>query len=266
MALIESIGQAHQLRETLLNRQAGKWLLTQQNPNEFDYYMVAIELLKSDLTSSKYFVFPINPNSIEYNDNSLTKVTKTAGGVSVLKTSQFNIKDITLSGTFGKNFKVLIGNTFQDLTANFQQENSGDKKTKSALGGVLDNFSASVKTGYGCTKVLEDILESSLKRDEYNGSQFLVFYNLAFNQRFFVEFETKSFSQSLESNMMWNYSVRFKVIGNVDNFIKSKNDSVKSIKQLTTDNFLQKSANTVYSKVSGLLSKTYNSATSNFFG
>src|SRR5690606_16820294 len=122
--MIGTISQAHELREIALNRQSGKWLLTQNNPNEFDYYMVAIELLKSDLSTSKYFVFPINPNSMSYDNVLLTKINKTAGGISVLKNSQFNLKDITITGTFGKSFKVLIGNTFQSLFSSFKVDNS----------------------------------------------------------------------------------------------------------------------------------------------
>lgn len=261
---INSIANAHTLREQLLKRQSGKWLLSQQNPNEFDYYMVAFELLKSDLSSSKYFIFPVNPNSIDYNDTSLTKITKTAGGVSVLKSTQFNIRDITLTGNFGWNFKVLSGNTFSDLMATFTEENNPDKKEKALLGGVLNNFSDAIKTGYGCTKVMENILESSLQKDEDGGPHFLIFYNLAFNQKFLVEYESKIFSQSLESNMIWNYSIKLKVVGLADNFLKSK-EAVKSNKQLTADNMIQKNANVIYSKVSNVLNKTYNSITEKLF-
>lgn len=255
--MLKTIDQARGVREQLL-RQGGRFLLSQRNPNEFDYYMVAFELLKSDLSTSKYFIFPINPNSIEYNDTALTKITKTAGGVSVLKTSQHNVRDITLSGNFGQNFKVLTGNAFQDLVGVFKEENNPDKKKKSVLGGVLDSFSSIIKTGYGCTKVLEDILESSLQKDEVGGSYFLIFYNLAFNQKFLVEYESKVFTQSLESNMIWNYSVRLRTLGRVDDFLKSK-DAARSNAQLIAGDKIQKRANAAFSQVSALLNKGYDS-------
>lgn len=262
MASVDSLDQARVLRDQLLKQ--GKLILTQRNPNEFAYYMVALELLKSDLSTSKYFIFPVNPNAIEYNDTSLTKITKTAGGISVLKTSQFNIRDITLSGNFGLNFKVLTGTFFQSLVGAFKDENNPDKNAKAVLGGVLDGFSSVIKTGYGCTKVVEDILESSLQKDEYGGSHFLVFYNLAFNQKFLVEYESKSFNQSLESNMIWNYSIRLKAIGKADDFLKSK-DEVRSNKQLMVNNFIQKTANNTFSQVNDLLQKNYNSVTEKYF-
>ena len=256
--MIGSLSQAHRIREQLLNRQSGKWLLTQNNPNEFEYYMVAFELLKSDLSTSKYFVFPVNPTSIEFNDTALTKVIKTAGGVSVMKNSQFNIKEISLTGSFGRSFKVLIGSDFKNLHSVFQDQDGIVNKSKSLGKGVLDNFSSSVKTGYGCTKILEDILDQSNQRDEYGGSHFLIFYNLAFNQKYFVEFESKTFSQSVESNMIWNYNIRLNVIANSDDFLTDKSD-LKSTKQLVIDKEIQQNANTVYSKVSNVLNKTYNS-------
>lgn len=249
MNLVGDISQAHRIREQLLNRQSGKWLLTQSNPDEFDYYMIALELLKSDFSTSKYFVFPILPNSIEYNDTPLTKVSKTAGGVSVLKSQQFNIKNLNISGSFGKNFKVLLGDDFSNLTSAFNS-NSEDKFSKS-----LNNFSSAIKTGYGCTKVMESILKTSNQKDEFGGAHFLIFYNLAFNQKFLVEFNEQSYSQNLESNGIWNYSVRFNAIGEVDDFINA--DNIKTTKQLATDNMLQKNANKVYSKVSNVLRKKY---------
>ena len=256
--MIGSLSQAHRIREQLLNRQSGKWLLSQDNPNEFEYYMVAFELLKSDLSTSKYFVFPVNPTSIEFNDTALTKVTKTAGGVSVMKNSQFNIKDISLSGNFGKSFKVLIGSDFRDLHSAFKDQNGIGDKVKTAGKGILDSFSSSVKTGYGCTKILEDILDQSNQKDEYGGSHFLIFYNLAFNQKYFVEFESKTFTQNVESNMIWNYNIRLNVVANSDDFLTDKAD-LKSTKQLVVDKEIQQNANTVYSKVSNVLNKKYNS-------
>lgn len=248
MSEIGSIEAANRLRSSLLNSQSGKWLSTQLYPDEFEYYMVAFELLRSDLTSEKYFIFPVNPNSIDFNDTSLTKITKTAGGVSVLRTDQFNIKDITLAGTFGRTFKVLTGSSFTDIVSYFSDTLQGKDSS-------LDNFSMNVKTGYGCAKVLEKILNLSVQNDELGGSRYLVFYNLAFNQKLLVEFESKSFSQSVESNMIWNYNVRLKVIGNADDYLKKEN--TKSTTQLTTDRLLQKNANAVFNKIAGLLNKKF---------
>lgn len=251
--IIGTISQAHEVREKLLNRQAGKWLLSQNNPNEFEYYMVALELLKSDLTTKKYFIFPVNPNSIEYNDTKLTKITKTAGGISVLKNTQFNIKDISISGTFGNNFKVLMGEGATELRASYDEEENQFNLKES-----LNKFSNSVKTGYGCTKILEDIVNTTTKRDEFGGSHFLVLYNLAFNQRLLVEIDSVTFNQSLDSNTIWNYSIQFKVIGDSDNFLKGTKEDYKSNKQLVLDGVVQQNANTTYTKVSGIVNSSYN--------
>lgn len=252
-----SIAQANELRAQLLNQQSGKWLLSQSFPDEFEYYMVGLELLDSVLTSKKLFIFPVNPNSIEYSKTFLTKVSKTAGGVSVLKTGDFVPADITLSGTFGREFKVLINGQEQDLISGFTDTNNIIDKTKSIGGSILNGFSDRVKTGYGCCKVMEDILESSQLRDETSQGQFLVLYNLAFNQKFFVEVENMSFTQSLESNMIWNYMVKLKVVGRVDDYIQGRTNSNLIIKKV-----LQDGANNVFSEVSNLLRKDYNSVSS----
>ncbi len=248
------VASAVDVRNKLLGQASGSWLLTQQFPNDFEYYMCAFELLRSDLSTSKYFIFPILPNSISYNDTPITKISKTAGGISVLKSDQFIPKQISLNGTFGRSFKVLLGQTYQDLSKSFKDEN-GNMGLKSTVRGIAKTFNDSIKTGYGCCKVLEDILTSSNQKDEVGGAQFLIFYNLAFNQSFFVEYEDLGFSQTLESNMIWNYSLKLKAIANSNDFLKNKTDNKKSIKQLVLDDLIQKKANKVYSSVSTLLQK-----------
>ena len=252
--MIGSVTQAIETRAQLLNQQSGKWLLSQAYPDEFEYYMVGLELLDSTLTSKKFFVFPVNPNSIEYSKTFLTKVSKTAGGISVLKTEDFVPADISLSGTFGRDFKVLINGQEQNLVSGFADTNNIIDKTKSVAGSVLNGFSERVKSGYGCCKVMEDIIESSQQRDDSGQGQFLILYNLAFNQKFFVEAENIVFQQSLDSNMIWNYSVKFKVVGRVDDYIQGRSNS-----ELVGFKVLQDSANNVYSGVSNLLRKGHDS-------
>lgn len=245
---------ASEARDVILNQPSGKWLLNQQFPNDFEYYMCAFELLNSDLSTSKYFIFPILPNSISYNDSPITKISKTAGGISVLKSDQFIPKQISLNGTFGRSFKVLMGQTYQDILSSFKKDNN-ESNLKNISNGLSQTFSDTFKTGYGCCKILEDILVSSNQKDEVGGVKFLIFYNLAFNQSFFVEYEDLGFSQSLESNMIWNYSLKLKAIANSNNFLKSKLDVKKSNKQLVYDDLIQKKANKVYSSVTTLLQK-----------
>lgn len=250
--IIGSVAAAINVRDKLLGQAGGKALLHQQYPDEYEYYMFALELLDSNLKTKRYFIFPIMPNNMSYNDTPITKITKTAGGISVLKSNQFIPKTFTTSGTFGRSYKVLIGKTYQDLVSSFRDDSGFN--VGSIFKGAINTFDDRIKTGYGCTKILEEMLGMSNQKDESGGAHFLVMYNLAFNHRFFVEYEDFTATQSLESNMIWNYSFRLKCIAPSDNFLKSTN-SQKTSTQLVIDDQIQKSANKAYGSISNLLNK-----------
>lgn len=254
----KSVVQTTLVRDQLLNQPGGKWLLHQQFPNDFEYYMCAFELLDSNLKTLAYFIFPIMPNSLNYNNIPLTKVTKTAGGVSVLKNKQFVPKSLTISGTFGRSFKVLIGNEYQDLISGFSEIKDDIFKGSFKTGGkkILENFSDSVKTGYGCTKVLETILNESNQPDILGKNKYLIFYNLAFNQSFFVEYEDETYSMAQDTNMIWQYSIKLKAIAPSNNYLKDRKGDVKSNKQLVIDDLIQRNANKAYGKATTFLNNT----------
>lgn len=253
MSLTETIAQAHALRSQALGRTAGKWLLTQANPNEFEYYMMALELLDSDLATHSYFVFPIMPSQISYDNVPLTKVTQTAAGVSVLKQDQFNIKKLTLSGSFGRDFKVLMGTEMLNLT---------NALTTSTVGSALHNFSASIKTGYGCIKYMEAIFKQLQQLDSKGKPHHLILYNLAFNQKFLVELESEQYQQQLDSNMVWNYSITLKAIGDAEHYLGSK---IKSTSALVTQDLSAKAMNAAYKKATKALATSYNKIKSSLF-
>lgn len=245
--IIGSVAAAVDARDKILRQGGGgKAILHQQYPDEYEYYMFALELLDSNLKTKQYFIFPIMPNNMSYNDTPITKITKTAGGVSVLKSNQFIPKTFSTSGTFGRSYKVLIGNTQQELVSSF--------KDNSVLKGITSYFDDRIKTGYGCTKILEEIVTTSNQKDELGGAHFLVMYNLALNHKFFVEVEDFNPTMSLESNMIWNYSLRLKCIAPSDNFLKTKSDQRTST-QLVIEDQIQKNANKAYGAISNLLNK-----------
>ena len=81
-------------------------------PNDFEYYMCALELVNSKGRPAEYFVFPVTPGSINISSSPLTNIVKTIGGVSVMKTTTFIPEECTLSGTFGRKLRALIGSNF----------------------------------------------------------------------------------------------------------------------------------------------------------
>jgi hypothetical protein len=102
-------------RNGLLNS-IGRSGLNMKYPDEFELYVIALELTDENFITQQYFVFPINPSSIEETEPKLTNIRKTLGGITVLRNTTFVPTQISLSGTFGRNFKVLIGEKYEDFT------------------------------------------------------------------------------------------------------------------------------------------------------
>lgn len=189
-------------------KQFGKAGLNALFPNDFEYYMIAFEIVNSKGESVDYFTFPILPNTIKETQPQLNNIRKTSGGVLVMDNETFVPTEIALSGSFGRKFKFLVKSTdlaiagfrFNGDGASFEMENS--------------EFSSFAKTGYGCIKVMESIKNKSRKLDQYGKPYRLILYNPILGNNYYVKFESFSHSQSSQdSNMMPNYEMRLKSIG-----------------------------------------------------
>ena len=152
-----------------LLRTVGKRVLNTIYPNDIEIYIVAFELTNSRGQTKEYFIFPINPSSITEQMPFLTNIKKTAGGISVLNNNTFVPTNIAISGNFGRQFKILLGQELVHFSAIKFSTAAGDfvSQLKGAANFKGAVFSTSIKTGYGCTKVLESILLKSSQLDEY---------------------------------------------------------------------------------------------------
>ena len=195
----------------------GKRVINAQFPDDFEFYMVALELIDSKENTIEYFIFPINPSGITEVKIPLVNIKKTAGGVTVMSTQTFVPTDITLTGNFGRKFKFLLGRELINFSAIKQS-------AKNILGNV---FSDTIKTGYGCTKVLERIIMKSSQLDDFGKPHSLYLYNLGIGNNYLVKCTSLNLQQDLGSNMIWNYNVQFKSL------IKAENVERKSTKSLT---------------------------------
>lgn len=194
-------------------------------PNDIELYMCALELVDQEGNTLRYFIFPIMPSNIEENQPQITNVKKTLAGVTVLSNPTFVPGDISLSGNFGRKFKILIGHKYVNTTAS-----QGRKQT-------LD---ARVKTGYGCCKILEDIVHESRTVDS-KGARTLIFYNLAIGNSYIVKPLNLKFSMSQDSNMIWNYSLSLKTIADLDSFINVRSSTKEE--RLVINGYVQKQVN-----------------------
>lgn len=236
----------------------GKAGLNTLYPKEFEYYMIALELMDANFKTIQYFIFPIMPSSITETIPQLTNTKKTTGGVSVISSSQFVPTNISLSGTFGRSFKVLIGQTYQDLISSFKTA-TGSVSSQSIKNGTINFFDNRVKTGYGCIKVLQDIVTGSRQIDAL-GPRYLVLYNLALGNSYFIKPGDLTFTMTMDSNMIWNYSLPVKSIAPLENYINlSKN--LKSNQQLVIDDLIQKKANMLVNSLSSALKPITNGIT-----
>lgn len=185
---------------------AGRSLLNIRYPKEFELYMCALELLDQNNKTLQYFIFPVMPSNIEESQPEITNIKKTLGGVTVLSNSTFIPRDITLTGNFGRSFKVLLGKNVVDLVSAFKERRQ-------------EEYNVSIKTGYGCCKILESIKDDA--KSLTGGVKRLIFYNLALGNNYLVKPLNLKFAMSQESNMIWNYSLSLKAIAPLDDLQES---------------------------------------------
>jgi hypothetical protein len=224
---------------SLLN-QLGRAKLNALYPNDFEYYMIGLELVDSEEKVVEYLVFPVNPSNISQTEPNLNIIRKTFGGVSSFGVSSFIPRDITISGDFGRKFKILVGReifTFSGFTYS---------SVKNAV------FDMKVKTGYGCIKILQNICRQSLKPDSKGRSHRLYFYNPTLSESYLVKVMGTGLilNMTQDKNMIWSYSLPLKLLLPLEG-VKQTNEN--SLSELLTIGSIQKTVNTVASEVSRIL-------------
>ena len=244
-----------QLEDTI-----GKNLLNVKHPNEFELYVLGLELCDENFSTLKYFVFPVNPSQFEENKPKITNIKKTLAGITVLKTPTFVPTDINISGNFGRGFKIHLGSTYEDFIHSFATQNilgsskfSANKGT--ILGGLKQTFDERIKTGYGCIKILEDIIEASSQIGE-NGKQYrLIFHNPALGNSYLVEPISLKFNMSEQSNMVWNYGLQLKSIAPLEVLYgMGKLGSQEEVaKKLVATGYMQKRVNGLLNSIAPMV-------------
>lgn len=246
-----SLESAIQNRSTLLY-ELGKTALNIRYPNEFELYLCALELVDEEGKTLRYFVFPVMPSGISETKPQLTNIKKTLAGVTVLSSPTFMPTDITLSGNFGRKFKVLLGTDLQDFASSFTVNNQ--ITANSVISGVGQFFDARIKTGYGCIKILEEIINQSNQIDS-GGIKRLIFYNQALGNSYLVKATSLTFNQSQESNMIWNYNLQLKSIAPLESIKTSKEIQDQNFR-LDTTGFAQKQLNNLVNSISNMIGGT----------
>lgn len=195
-------------------------------PDEFEYYLCSFELVNKSGIVEQVLIFPIMPDSIQENRQSLVNIKKTMSSVVSLTNNTFSPTTITINGTFGKKLRILLGPKQTNASAFYFE-----KKIK--LKDDVIELNTEIKTGYGVTKKLENMIKLSQKESSDGSGYLLFFYNLALNNNYLVEVTDMSFQQSMENNMMWNYSINMKSLANASDVRPGGYDEYKkSIKEM----------------------------------
>lgn len=250
MAIIDSIQEkAMDMIQTV-----GRATLSTLYPNDFEFYMCALELATAEGSTIDYFTFPITPSSITKTDNKRTSIQNTAGGIVALTSPTFVPQDISIRGTFGRIFKILINTESSGAGVAFSLSNgirTLQQITKKAVTMKTPAFDASVKTGYGALKILQSIISKSNGVDN-NGKPFrLFFYNLALGESYLVVVPPNgiTFSQNEQRNMIWDYNLNMIAVAPLDS-VKNASSGSSLIKKTATA-VVQKSVNDLATYVAG---------------
>lgn len=237
-------------RVTELRSGLGHSALHQLYPKDFEYYMIALELVNGSGDTIDYLAFPVLPSSITKSENKRINIKKAYKSTLVLTSTAFTPQDIVIRGNFGRSFKILIGS---------KEILSGLAFLSSIKNGIFDlslqsnknitlptqQFSQYVKTGYGVTKLLQSIIQKSDGSD-HNGPFRLYLYNLALGESYLVVAPSKALileQNDTNMNMIWNYTLNLTIIAPLE--LVKNNLSLSSIGQLLVASVIQGSVNKV---------------------
>lgn len=226
----------------------GERALNSLFPNDVELYMIALELVNSNEETEEYFVFPINPSSISEPNNPIQSIQKTAGGITILNTTTFSPTNIQLQGNFGRGFKILLGKE----VVTFAAFNFSNKKQNNAI--APQEFDPNIKSGYGCLKILERVINKSNSLDSAGKPYALFFYNLALGNSYLVKALNFTPYTNEDSNRIWSYNLSLQSLIKIEDI---SNQSQKSLTQsLSINSAIQSSVNSTSSQITQTLSST----------
>lgn len=177
-------------------------------PDDYEYYLCSFELYNSKMDRKGFLSFVVMPDQITESYSPIQSIIKTNSGIVTTINNTFSPVNITISGTFGKKFRLV--SNYKDPGSKQFKGGGGKFSLNLNLG---SKFSVGVKSGYGLTKILNNILQHANKTDEYGKPYFLIFNNYAFNTSYVINPMNFQFHQGYENNMIWYYSINMTAVG-----------------------------------------------------
>ena len=252
---------------TIINRQVtqmvqniGRSVMNQMYPKDFEYYMIALELVDGGGDTIDYFAFPVLPSAITKSENKRINIKKAFKSTLILTSTAYTPQDISIRGNFGRGFKILIGakEILSGLGFNSSTKAGIFELTQLANRSLLsptNQFSQFVKTGYGATKLLQSIIHKSDGSDT-NGPYRLYFYNFALGESYLVVVPSKALTleqNDSNMNMIWNYTLNLTTVAPLE-LVKNA-VSITSNMQILEANALQSTVNGTGRDIASYVSK-----------
>lgn len=172
-------------------------------PDEYEYYLCSLELLNGSGERKGFISFVVMPDQIVESHTPIQSMVKTHSGIVTTFNPSFSPINISISGTFGKKFRLITG-----LADPMKTKGGGINLSF----GKLATATVGAKSGYGLIKVLEHILKMSEKVDEQGKPYFVIFNNYAFNTHYVVNIMNYGFQQSSDQNMIWYYNISMQAV------------------------------------------------------
>lgn len=227
----------------------GKMGLNVLFPKEFEVYICALELTDTKGNTLQYFIFPVMPSALSETETKSNNIKRTLGGVTSLSSTTFVPVDILLTGNFGRKFKVLVGSTYQDFINSFKIQ-TGKVTVNALVNNTINVFDDRIKTGYGCLKVLEEMIDQAQVVDN-NGPRRLLYYNLAFGSSYVVKPISFKIDMTQETNMIHGYTLQLKAIAPID-ALQSQQKSESDAATLNITSYVQKKVDQLLNSIIAL--------------
>jgi len=194
--------------------------------------MCAIELVDGNDLPIDYFMFPVMPKNIVKTEVEATTIQQSFKGITVFNKAGFIPNDLNIQGDFGRSFKLM-----QDTRANAELS-SYDYKSILASTSISEGYYTSatinsrsktvkkdsefplgIKTGYGCSKILQAIIDKAKAFSPSGRTYKLYFYNPALGENYLVvpSKNPLTWTQNEQSsNMIWQYSLSLIIIADLN--------------------------------------------------
>lgn len=244
---VDKIKQDWIQRAKALGYNAAANLMSAIYPIDFEAYQISFELCDSKGKTLDYFSFPVMPSELSVKESIPVKVENTFGGVNSISSNIFVPKDINLSGNFGRQFKMLIRNKLvvpfaHKVTQERDYGVGGQQRKELEVSNML-------KSGYGCVKVLQSIINRAVEVDKYGECNKLYFYNMAYGESYVVKPIDFRGYQNINNNGIWSYDLSLKAV------YPLHLDSAKNGKKWknVAGNLLQSGANGLTRGIKGML-------------